>query len=465
MGLSLNPINLPTGIRGDVNTPKQQEFLVNLFVERGERPTASARPGIVSKGEIYGKTRGQIFFNNAIYRISADKIFKLTIKIAGNVVAEEQAGTITGSADVVLVASFTQLFIGVKGGDSFVISVDDNGVETFDAVPAFNGTGGLKPVRDCEFLDSRFVAVPFDGGPIQWSKVGDAREWPIENRSDAEQLPDDNFQIIENDGLLLVGGERSIERLNYDPQRNIYASASQGRSDHGVVSDFARFYGGIVYLGKYENGQVSVFNYGNDIPISSKGVDEILNQYTVDELRNVRVESFTWRGQNMVTWRLPEETLYYYGDFGTIKTGVSGNFKGVWAGQYIASLGGRLLCGDNQTNRIGLLSDVSEDYGEQVEYVLRTYLRGTPRDNFRVGRIAASVTTGQSNEPHTIALSVSEDGVQGYRNNERYEDLGPVGVFNNEISWQQIGNFDNFCGIQLRWVTDIKVPMDALHYE
>ena len=64
-----------------------------------------------------------------------------------------------------------------------------------------------------------------------------------------------------------------------------------------------------------------------------------------------------------------------------------------------------------------------------------------------------------------MVLTVSEDGVHGYNNDVEFADLGPVGVFNNEISWQQIGRFDNFCGIQMRWVTNIRVPVDGIYFE
>ena len=39
-------INLPTGLRGDSDTPKQKEVLINCFFQKGDVGTIAPRPGI-----------------------------------------------------------------------------------------------------------------------------------------------------------------------------------------------------------------------------------------------------------------------------------------------------------------------------------------------------------------------------------------------------------------------------------
>ncbi len=452
----MNEIPLPTGLKGDSLTPKQIELVVNAYLERGARPTLSPRPGIESRGDIYGRCRGQGFFNGAVYRVSADKLFKITLNALGELVFTDTGAVITGSNDCKLIASFTELFVMVKNGDAFVVDKSDTVAQVID--------GNYQAARDCEFINGRVVIVPYDGDPIRWSSFGDFLTWPAENFADAELLPDKNYHLIRYHNSLLVGGGDTIEQLNYDGQRNVYIKTSNAAIEHGVVSDFARFGERIVYIGKYNKGDLSVYMYGQEQPISSKYVDQILNKYTANELRDIQVDSFVWKGQPMVVWRLPGESLIYYGDFGIIKTGVSGDLKGNWLGQYIVSLEGRLLCGDNVSARVGELLEINSDYGEKVETIIRTSIRGTARDNFLVSRIVAACTTGQSNDVKEIELSVSEDGVHGYSLGD-WTGLGVAGVYNNEISWGPIGRFDNYCGIQLRWVCDIRVPVDGVYFE
>ena len=385
-------------------------------------------------------------------------MFKLTFADNGNLVSEEVTGTIEGTTDCKLVQSFGKLFIIVKGGKGYVIDANNDLVLTEVIDTDFQDS------NDIAFLDGRFVSVPVDGGPIQWSDINDPTNWPAENFSDAEVLPDKNYHIIEYSGTLLVGGGSTIEQLTYDSQKNIYTNTTDAAINHGVVSDFARWGESIVYIGKYERGQMAVYQYGNPNPISSKYVDEVLRKYTVSELRDVLVDNFVWKGQPMFTWRLPNETICYYGDFAVFKSGVSGDFTGQWVGQYIASLQGRLICGDNTSPRVGEFKLTNSDYGAKVESFVRTYIRGDARNNFLVKRIACSITTGQTNEEKSIGLSVSPDGVHNY-DNVIYRSLGKAGIYTNEISFSPIGRFDNFCGIPLTWACNIKVPLDGVYFE
>ena len=77
----MQPIPLPTGIKGDSLTPKQQEFIVNAYLEKGDKPTISPRPGISKKGNIYGRCRGQWPFNGYVYRVASNKLFRLEIEV------------------------------------------------------------------------------------------------------------------------------------------------------------------------------------------------------------------------------------------------------------------------------------------------------------------------------------------------------------------------------------------------
>lgn len=447
-------IPLPTGIKGDSDSPKQREFIKNAYLERGDRPTISPRPGISLLGSFYGRCRGQAKFEGKFYRVSSDKLFEVTFT---DPVTTTEIGTIAGTDDCIMVASFTLLLILVKNGDNAgqgIAYVYDGTTLTQITDPLF------PPCRSVAFINSRFVFVPTDGGPYFWDDLSTPASVFGKQFADAESLPDKNFQVIEYQDNILIGGGETIERHSYLAEIGSFARIKGATVNHGIVGPYGRWGENIVYIGKYKNGTFSIYVYGSDQPISSKGVDEILNKYTIEQLQNVWVDWFTWLGQPIVCWRLPEETLVYYGAFAVWTSGEVDQ----WQGQYIVDFAGKPIVGDRLSNRIGSLSSQYNDYGANVWGEVITFIRGEPRSNFVIDRIYAQATTGQSNDLKEIALSVSEDGV--HYGPEVWESLGDAGIYNNEVSWgAPIGRFDNHCSIKLRWVTDIKVPVDGISFE
>ena len=71
-------IALPTGLRGDSLTPKQQQTLINCYYEVGERGAIVPRPGVELYLEAYGRCRGQGRFKDEAYFVQSDQLVKIT---------------------------------------------------------------------------------------------------------------------------------------------------------------------------------------------------------------------------------------------------------------------------------------------------------------------------------------------------------------------------------------------------
>ena len=448
-------IEIPTGLRGDSDTPKQREMLINCYLEKGQVNTLSPRPGIEELFSRYGFTRGQAVFQDALYSVEADRLYKTEIDQNG-VINRTDIGEIPGSENCLLIPSFTFLLIQRIGAGAYSYEGE---TEIFAEVtnPLY-----LDSVY-VTFTDGHYVWTPADGSPYFWSNGYDPNDISAGNFSDAERKPDRNWAGEAWRGNFIAFGGETIERQSYDPNANAYRT---GTLDNiGYVGGLVRFGNDLMFIGRPVNGTFSIYVYsdGGSQRISNKTVDEILNLYTFDELNESRGDFFSWRGEDQCVWHLPEYTLHFYGDFAFIKSGVNGGEAGNWEGQFITSYQGRLIVGDRSGNNAGVLSDNFTDYGEVIEAELTTYVRAEPRANFFIKRITAAITTGQTNQDKRIELSVTEDGVH-YGESDSVQFQG-IGIFNDEISWQPVGRFDNFVGMKLRWVGDIKVPIDGLYYD
>ncbi len=447
-------VKMPTGLRGDSDSPKQKATLINCFLEVGDTPTIAPRPGIDQFVDVFGRCRGAGKFNDGLYQVSSNRLIRINEDAIGNTSFEFiGAINIDGDADCLLIESFTKLLIMVKGGKAYVYDGTDL-VEITDPL--------YETSDDATFIFSRFVFVPSDGGPYFWSDLNDPSSIQAKNFADAEVLPDKNFAVEELKDSLIIFGGATIERHGFNTPLDTFQRQAGATVNIGYVGGKARYNETLAFIGRNINGTFSIYLYGQIVPISGKAVDEVLNKYTLEQLREVRADFFTWKGQAMIKWRLPDDDLLYYGDFAFIKSGVTGDESGHWVADFIQEFNGKLICGDRSAARAGELVDGNTDYGENIESEIVTAIRSEPRTNFLINRIYIEGTTGQTNKDRKISLSVSEDGVHFGPLN--WISLGRKGIFNNELSWNPIGRFDNHCSLKFRWVGDIKLPVDGVFF-
>jgi hypothetical protein len=204
-------------------------------------------------------------------------------------------------------------------------------------------------------------------------------------------------------------------------------------------------------------------------PLFNETVSEQLNNnYALRDLENIRGQYFTWKGVTLLLFYLPDQTLVYYGDWGTWHT----TDRETWRVNNIEYAYGYLFTGDSLTNDIGYLQDKGIDYGIENEWEFRTGIRAEPQTNFLLSKICVQPTVGVTgfeagqftHKEGNIALSISTDG--RIFNGPFWRTLGDVGDYNKEIWWgKPLIRCPDFCAIIVKGYGDALVNTDGLSYE
>lgn len=469
------PIPLPQGLRGVTSSPKTIERVKNLIYANNK---LIFRPSVTSLSDGVGVCRGSGRFTDQstgieeLYQVSGEKLIKIelvggfpSVDLRPIDVSVTEISDIAGSAQCFIESSFEFMVVLVEGGDAYVFDSSLALVKQFK-----DGVDKYKASVSVTHDSGRFVFVPEDGSPFFWTNTGDATTIDADNFADAEQQTDPNRAVIERKGSIYVLGSRSTEQLTYDATRNVYIAQIGGSASVGYVGGLTKYGESFAFLGLGENGGFNFYMMGQEPQmIYNETVSEQLNnQYAIRDLENARGEFFTWKGVTILLFYLPDQTLVYYGDWGTWST----TGQDTWRINNIQQAYGYLWTGDAQSSTIGYLQDKGVDYGVENEWEIRTFLRDLPRTDFIISRIWALCSVGLSGEEDgkltyresQVLLQVSKDGYVFTQPAPR--SLGRVGDFNREVVWgSPIIKAPNFCAIIVSGYGDALVNTDGLSYE
>jgi len=443
-------IPLPKGIVGDVDIPRLQEQLVNLF-NPGDN-TLLKTPGITPFSFSIGACRGVITFNEEHYQVSGTTL----ARIVENGQAFDM-GTIDGTADVAMDVSFIALEIVVKGGKGYSLSTA--GVLT-------EITGSFRASVDVAAINQRFVFVPRDGGPLFYTDVNEPTTIPSLNFFDAELLPDKNKGVINLRNDLYVGGETSFEVFRDTGDEDAPFIRVDGAAiETGYVAAKARYKDTFVFLGRDREGDFAFHAMGSgDAPkISNPAIEEVLQTYTVPELEACTSQRFTFKGTDMVCFRLERHSLLFYGTgWAYMQTGVDGlGVVSPWDVKFMSFAYGKYLTGSATDNRIGFLSEEILEFGEEIERVIETFIRAESNTNFMINNIYLDCLTGTSLVAGSIALQVSRDNLTYGPQVPR--SLSVKGLTTQQVQWLGgCGQFEKFAGLRLRTTSDVNFSCDGL---
>jgi len=410
-------------------------------------------PGVDSFTTGNGDCRGVIDFDDEHYQVSGTDLIK--VKEDGTVIV---IGTIPGTADCVMAVSFIALEIIVKGGAGFSFSTSGGLV----------GIGGsFAPSVDVITINQRFVFVPEDGGPLFFTDVNAPTTIPANNLFDAEFLPDRNIGAINLKNDLYVGGEDGFEIFrDIGPTNNPFLRVDGGAIETGYVAAKAFYKSTFVFLGHDRDGSYAfhVMTAGAAPKISNPAIDELLaDEYSLDELKTCTPQRITFKGIDMVAFRLPRHTLLYYG------TGWSFMQSGIdpadeiqpWDIKFVAVSYGKYITGNANDSNIGILSNAITQFGDAIERQIDTFIKADPESYFTIDNILLSCLTGTSETEGTIGLEISKDnltfGPQVFRS------LAKQGKSQQQVRWDGgAGVFESFAGLRLRTTADINFSMDGL---
>lgn len=449
-------IPLPKGIQGIRDVPKSREHLTNLM---WCNEALIRTPGISAFAEATDTCRGATswYVDNNAYFVTGTDLLRIT---AGGTAIN--LGTIAGDEDVAFSQGQVNLVIVVKGGKGY----------------RYNATEGLKEITDpdylpsvsVDFIDGRHVFIPADGSPAFYSDIDKAGDINPLSFFDAEEVPDDNSAVINLGNQLYILGEQSLEvfRTNVDPDL-VFTRREGARLDVGYIGALTRYGPSAAFIGRRrdEGAKFFVIGSGQAQEFSTPAICEIINEgYTLQELQACNVVRYEWKGYEVLAFNLARHTLafcngvWFYQD-----SELDGDEYGPWRAKGVCNAYGKFLVGDAKEAKIGHLGDYQTEYGQDVEFEIRTFARGERESYLQISALMLDCLTGQKLTNESIRLSISKNGRAWGDWFPR--NLGTIGDYSRLVKWQPPGGFgvkENFLGIRLRSTADVKFSLEALQF-
>ncbi len=440
-------IPLPKGLRGSKVLPKGREYLLNMAHIDGR---LVSRPAVVAVTAQANEPRGQFVIQGVLFNIFGDTLYM-------GVGLVPVAGVVGGVGPVQFAIGFNHAVI-VTG------TVDAN----YTVTPAGVLTQVLagKNYIDVCHIEGRFVYVPEDGGPAEWSEIGDGATVLPDAFFDAEEQPDqNNFCEALASGDLMIGGADTFERFRGGgPATAPFLQVQGAAVEVGFVGGKIKSTDSCLFLGKPRGGGYGFFGFGDGgvQRISDPVIDELLEGYTPAQLAAVRAQRFVWRGAEWFTFEMPDRTLLLVGgEWDYIDTGIAGFlqlrrfmqygatlFDGVWYVQSTAGL-----------NKLSALyQDSTGKFSRQIITFARS-AEGQPIDE--IGALEMEMNNGTG--AGTVALHISTNGQ--IWTDPMYANRSAVGDYDAPLVWEPMGGFGmsyGYLGIGFYTTDNFEFALDGL---
>jgi hypothetical protein len=406
--------------------------------------TGYLRPGdgIIANGTGPGADRGGINWRGELYRVMGTKLVEIS---SAGVVRE--LGDVGGPVDelVTFDYSFNELAIASggrlyywNGGTLVQVTDPDLGI-VLDVV----WVDGFFMTTDGEFLVVTELLDPTQVNPL---KYGSSEIDPdpvvalLKLRNEIYALNRNTIEVFDN-----VGGPLF-------PFQRIDGAQIQ----KGVIGTFACcvFEETIAFLGSGRNEAPGLYLGANGMAkkISTQEVDEILLQFTEEQLATVKLEARNDRAHQHLYIHLPDRTLVFDAaasqalqDFVwfTLTSTIVGfsQYRArnlVWAYD-------KWLVGDPQSSNIGYLDDtIGSHWGEQVRWEFGTLIvynegKGALFHEMELVSLTGRVALGIDPQ---ISTSYSVDGLS--YSQEKFIKVGTIGNTSKRLAWFQQGHMRNF---------------------
>lgn len=441
-------IPLPLGFAGSVKLPKTHTNLINCWNADG---TLINRPGITGLASTGLVARGQFVWNEGLYQVVSTSLIKITNVVTG---AYSVIGTIAGAADIDVAIGFNTACIIVKGGNGYTLDKSD--VLTQMVSAQFVASDSIT------HINGRFIFIPSDGDPAFFSDVGAADTIQTSSFFDAEELPDKNTVTINLNNNLYIGGTDSFELFRDTPVGPNYFVRMNARVSFGYIGGLVEYSTTFLFVGREKDqGQgIYAMDQGNAPKISNELIDNILTQYTVTELQNIKANRFKWNGYDIATFKLPNHSFgYMKGNWFELTTQV-GNEPKPWAANYITHFGGKYYIAHE--GEIGVFDDVPTDYGNPFQKTIE--MGFTEVRDFTANALELFISQGYNAEIGSVALQLSRDNV--LYGEPFYRPTGDQGEYYNKLEWVYpggLGYYEGFMGIRLTTTENINFSSSMLN--
>jgi hypothetical protein len=467
------PIEIPLGFYQDESLALSAQRCINWI------PTVSEGPALnpTSLKQPYGLTqltdtglgacRGKWVVNGVDYSVNGTSL--VSISSTGVVV---NLGTIAGSVRVDMADNGTFLVIVVPGGNGYTF---DTSTSTFEQIvdPDYQTADTVR------FYRGVFVFTASDGKQLFISNLNQPLVFDALDFGSAEGDPDRIVtQVVDHDELSIIGSEttevfRFVGGVGFPLQIIPGAFTQKGaHSKYGAV-EFDSTY---LFLGGGKSELTAIWRQTSSssaTKISTNAIDNAIQKFTKEEIAESFAMTFSKQGQFYAVFtfesiRIPSRTFVYNGTASglsgqsvwfELQTGMTDNS---WRANAITKAYGKLLVGDSQDGRIGIIDDsVFTEYGNAVLRQAATKPYSSNGTTVFAGELEATfqagigLTTGQGSDP-VVIMDFSDDQGQTF-STEFKRPIGKIGEYGHETVWNRQGRFPDSRTIRFT-VTD---PVNA----
>ena len=424
--------------------------------------TGYLRPGdgIVANGTGPGTDRGGINWEGKLYRVMGTKLVEIssngTVAVLGDVGGPvDELVTFDYSFDLLAIASGGRLYYW-NGATLVQVTDPDLGL-VLDVV----WVDGYFMTTDGEFLVVTELSDPTQVNPL---KYGSSEVDPdpvvalLKLRNEVYALNRNTIEVFDNVGGALFP----------------FARIDGAQIQKGVVGTFACcvYQESIAFLGSGRNEAPGIFIGANATAkkISTQEIDEILLQYTEEQLATVKLEARNDRAHEHLYVHLPDRTVVFDAAASqALQDLVWFNLTSTVVGfaQYRARnmvyAYDKWLVGDPQSSNIGYLVDtVGSHWGEQVRWEFGTLIvynegKGALFHQMELVSLTGRVALGVDPQ---ISTSYSVDGLS--YSQEKFIKVGTIGNTSKRLSWFQQGHMRNFRIQRFRGDSDSHISLARL---
>ena len=424
--------------------------------------TGYLRPGdgIVANGTGPGTDRGGINWEGNLYRVMGTSLVEIdsdgTVAVLGDVGGPvDELVTFDYSFDLLAIASGGRLYYW--NGTTLVQVTDPDLGVVLDVV----WVDGYFMTTDGEFLVVTELTDPTQVNPL---KYGSSEVDPdpvvalLKLRNEVYALNRNTIEVFDNVGGALFP----------------FARIDGAQIQKGVVGTFACcvYQESIAFLGSGRNEAPGIFIGANATAkkISTQEIDEILLQYTEDQLATVKLEARNDRAHEHLYVHLPDRTVVFDAAASqALQDLVWFNLTSTVVGfaQYRARnmvyAYDKWLVGDPQSSNIGYLVDtVGSHWGEQVRWEFGTLIvynegKGALFHQMELVSLTGRVALGVDPQ---ISTSYSVDGLS--YSQEKFIKVGTIGNTSKRLSWFQQGHMRNFRIQRFRGDSDSHISLARL---
>jgi hypothetical protein len=283
----------------------------------------------------------------------------------------------------------------------------------------------------------------------------------------AEFIPDYTYGVAKTeDNKVMVFGRYSIEYFVNQAAENFAFTRVPSRAlKIGIVGTYAKceVAGKYYILGSRKEEAVSFhrIGVGQAEKLASREVDQILQNYSDDQLEDVVLESFESDGTTFILIHLPDHVLMFNQTIAVVagvdqawstwKSDVSGSAPCRAKHGVFDKRINKWIFGDKIGSTIGLLdASVATQYGNIVEWELYTpfmYLEDMSIDELEIETIPGFTTTLDA----TVFVSMTYDGIT--YSNEWVQMYGLPSQYMSRFIVRRLGYIDNWLGFKLRGAT------------